>query len=95
MFWLILMAGGVGFLLGLWLVRVALIALVSVALVLVCIAVLPLAQWGLVLSAGFIFALIAVLQGGYLAGLMASWAWTRAKAPQAILRSSHIDQCRT
>ena len=95
MFWLILMAGGVGFLLGLWLLRVPLIGLVSAILVVICIAIAPLAQWGLALSAGFIFGLIGALQAGYLAGLMVSWAWARAKAPQAILRSSHIDQCRT
>ena len=45
-------------------------------------------------SIGFTVALVSALQAGYLAGLLASWAWMRAKAPHTILRSSHIDQRR-
>ena len=94
MFWLVLAAGGVGCVVGLWLLRAPSIALVSSALVLVCVGVALLAQWGLWASLGLTVALVSALQAGYLAGLLASWAWMRAKAPQAILKSSHIDQRR-
>lgn len=95
MLWLILMAGGAGLLCGVLLLRVHIIALVSVILVLLCVLVAPLTQWGFLGSVGFILALLGSLQGAYLIGVIASSAWTRAKAPDAILRSSHIDQCRT
>lgn len=95
MLWLMLLAGGAGLLLVTWMLRVHFIALVSVALVLVSIGVALTAQWGVVLIVAFIFGMLRALQGGYLVGLFASWAWMRARDPQAILRSNHIDQCRT
>lgn len=95
MFWLMLMAGGVGIVLGLSLVQIHFITLVSAALVVAFVCIAPLAQWGLAASIGYVFALLAALQAGYLAGLVASRVWTRVRAPQTILRSSHIDQCRT
>lgn len=96
MFWLVLIAGGAGFLLGLWKLRAGFIALVSAVLLMICAGASPFLDWGLVLGVGFTLALLGALQGGYLAGLIASGAWAvRAKAPQTILKSSHIDQCRT
>jgi hypothetical protein len=92
---LLLIAGATGFLLGLFLLRVPIVALGSVVLVLLGAFVALLAQWGLLGSVVFIVALIGTLQGTYLIGVIVSSAWTRAKAPNAILRSSHIDQCRT
>ena len=92
--WLILAAGGVGCLLGLWLMRVPLIALISSALVMVCVGNAPYAQWGLWATLWLTVALISALQAGYLAGLFVSVAWMRAKAPHKILRSSHNDQRR-
>jgi hypothetical protein len=95
MFWLMLLAGGVGIALGLALVKAHLIGLVSVVLMIICVAVVFYAQWELTTGVGFTFALLAVLQTGYLVGAIASRVWIRVRAPQAILRSSHIDQCRT
>ena len=91
MHWLILAAGGVGCLLGLWLMRVPFIALISSAFVLVCVGNAPYAQWGLWASIWLTVALISALQSGYLAGLLASAAWMRANAPHNILTSSHND----
>ena len=92
--WLILSAGGVGCLLGLWLVRAPCIALTSFALVLVSVGNAPSEQWGLWATIWLVVTLIIALQAGYLAGLFASVAWMRAKAPHKILRSSHNDQRR-
>ena len=92
--WLILAAGGVGCLLGLWLVRAPCIALTSFALVLGCVGNAPYAQWGLWATFWLTVALISTLQAGYLAGLFASVAWMRANAPHKILGSSHNDQRR-
>ena len=94
MLWLILAAGGVGCLLGLWLMRVPLIALISSAFVMVCVGNAPYAQWGVWATFWLTLALISALQAGYLAGLFASVAWMRAKAPNKILRSSPNDQRR-
>ena len=90
--WLILAAGGVGCLLGLWLMRVPLIALISSAFVMVCVGNAPYAQWGVWATFWLTLALISALQAGYLAGLFVSAAWIRAKTPHKILRSSHNDQ---
>ena len=92
MAWLVVAAGGVGCLLGLWLVRVPCIALISFAFILVCGGNAPYAQWGLWATFWFTLAFISALQAGYLAGLFASVAWMRASAPHKILRSSHNDQ---
>lgn len=96
MFWLVLLAGGAGFLLGLGRLRASFVGLVSAALLLISIGAAPFLEWGLAVSIGFILALLGALQGGYLMGLIASGAWVvRTKASQTILKSSHIDQCRT
>ena len=89
---LILAAGGVGCVLGLWLVRAPYIALISFALVVVCAGNAPSAQWGLWATAWLTVALISALQTAYLAGLLVSAAGIRAKAPHKILKSSHNDQ---
>ena len=93
MLWLILAAGGVGCLLGLWLMRVPCIALISFAFILVCVGNAPYAQWGLWTTSWFTLAFISALQAGYLAGLFAV-AWVGAKAPHKILRSRPNDQRR-
>ena len=90
--WLILAAGGVGCVIGLWLVRAPFIALFSFALILVCVGNAPYAPWGLWATIWLTVALISALQAGYLAGLFAAVAWMRDKAPHKILRSSHNDQ---
>ena len=92
--WLILAAGGVGCLLGLWLMRVPFIALISSAFVMVCIVVAPYALWGLWATFWLTVALISALQAGYLVGLFVSAEWLPAKAQHKILRSSHNDQRR-
>lgn len=92
MLWLIAMAGAIGVLLGLQLFRVHLIVAVSGVLALACIAVASVAQWSLLTGFAFAFALMGALQGGYLGGVLLSGVRARAKAPQPIFRSSHIDQ---
>ena len=92
MAWLILAAGGVGCLLGVWLVRVPFIALISFALVLACAGTAPYAHWGLWISIWVVVALLSALQAGYVVGLFASAAaWLRTSAPHNILTSSHSD----
>jgi hypothetical protein len=83
---LIIAVGGVGFLLGLWLLRAHVIALVSCALVVGCVAISAHAQWGVWGSIGLTVALVSALQACYLADLLAAVAWMRAKAPQTNLR---------
>jgi hypothetical protein len=92
---LLLIIGAAGFVVGLGAVRVQMLALISTVLLMIWIAVSLIVQWGLAFSLGFCFALLGALQGGYLLGLMARGLWTRAKAPQAMRKSSHTDQCRT
>ena len=92
MLWLILAAGGTGCILGLWLMRVPIIAVISLALVIVCAGIAPFAQRGLWSTIGWAVALVGALQAGYLVGLLASVVWMRTNAPHKILRSSHNDQ---
>lgn len=92
MLWLVVMTGGVGFVLGLWFFRVHSVIAASAALFLICIGIALFAQWNLLASIGFTFAALSALQCAYLGGLLVSSAWGRARAPHTILRSSHIDQ---
>ncbi len=92
MLWLILAAGGVGCLLGLWMMRIPIVALVSFALFLVTVGVAPFARCDVWSTIGLAVALIGALQAGYLVGLLAAVAWMRTKAAHKILRSSHNDQ---
>jgi hypothetical protein len=95
MLWLVVAAGGVGFVLGLCLFRLPAIVAASASLFFVCIGTALFAQWELLASIGLAFVVVTILQCGYLAGLSVSWAWSRARARHTILRSSHIDQWRT
>jgi hypothetical protein len=77
MLWMFAMAGGVGLLLGGLCLRLPSVLVASVALVLLGIVLMPLAQWSLPAAGAFLFALLGALQCGYLAGLMLSWSPTR------------------
>ena len=92
MLWPIIAAGGVGLLLGLLIVRVHLVIAASMVLALTCGAVALLAQWSILGGIASAFAHVAVLQVSYLGGVLFSSACPRAKAPQAVLRSSRVDQ---
>jgi hypothetical protein len=92
MLWIISAAGGLGCLLGLWLVRVPLIAPISFVLIVGCAGIAAYGQWGLWATVWITVAAISALQAGYFVGLSASVTWLRAKAPNAILTSSHNDQ---
>lgn len=95
MFWLVPIAGAVGVLLGLQMVRVHWVIVASAVAAVTSLAVAPVMQSSPLLTVVFMFSVISALQCGYLGGILLSSARTRAKAPHAILRSSHIDQWRT
>jgi hypothetical protein len=79
--------GSIGLLLGFWFRVPALVAASSVT-VLLYSSVGPFIELGPASAAMITFALVGVLQVGYLAGLMLSCAWSRVGAPalSAILR---------
>jgi hypothetical protein len=81
MLWLVVVAGGIGILLGLWL-RVHAAIAASGVIVLASVALLPFVPWSLIKAVMFTFALLGALQCGYLAGSMLSLVRTRANAPQ-------------
>jgi hypothetical protein len=81
MLWLTVIAGGIGTLLGLWLRIYAVIA-VSCVIVLASAVLIALLPWPLLQTAALTFALLAVLQCGYLAGCLLSSVWTRASSVQ-------------
>jgi hypothetical protein len=95
MFWLVPIAGGVGVLFGLQIVRVHWVIVASAVAAVVGLAVAPLMHSSPLMTVVFMFSLVSALQCGYLGGILLSSARTRANAPHAILRSSHIDQWRT
>ena len=68
--------GSVGLLLGFWFRAPALIAASGVTAV-VCLSVAPFTELELASAVGMTFALVGVLQVGYLAGLILSRAWSR------------------
>jgi|SRR6188508_1997644 len=75
MFWAFASTGSVGLLLGFWLRVPALIAASAVTAV-VCFLVASFTELEPASAAGLTFALVGVLQVGYLAGLMLSCAWS-------------------
>jgi hypothetical protein len=77
-------AGSMGLLLGFWLRVPALIAASGVTAV-VCLSVAPFTELGPASAVGMTFALVGVLQVGYLGGLILSRAWSRIR----LLRSRH------
>ena len=87
MFWAFASTGSVGLLLGFWLRVPALIAASAVTAV-VCFLVASFTELEPASAAGLTFALVGVLQVGYLAGLMLScaWSWIRlSRSGQASL----------
>jgi hypothetical protein len=80
-------AGSMGLLLGFWLRVPALIAASGVTAV-VCLSVAHFKELGLASAVGMTFALVGVLQVGYLAGLMLSGAWSTIR----LLRSRHTGE---
>jgi hypothetical protein len=76
--------GSVGLLLGFWGRAPALIAASGVIAV-ICLSVAPFTELGPASAVGMTFALVGVLQVGYLAGLMLSCAWSRIR----LSRSRH------
>jgi hypothetical protein len=79
MLWLALTLGAAGVLFGFWLIRVHFIIAESVALALLCVIAAPIAQWTPLVTVGHMLALMAALQGGYLAGVILFGASARAK----------------
>ena len=82
MLWALALASGMGLLLGLRL-RVPSVLAASAILVVCCVAVMPFANWSFLPAAAFTFGLLGALQCAYLAGLMLSCAWTRARSSPA------------
>jgi len=80
MLWAIVSVTCIGVLLGLWL-RVASVLAACLLLAVVGTALLPLLpEWSLLKMAAFIFALISVLQCGYLAGAIIAFGKKRARS---------------
>jgi hypothetical protein len=79
MIWLILVAGGIGILLGLKL-RMTSVLAASLAILATSLIVLPFSDWSFVSGAVFIAALITAVQFGYLLGLLLLTIWTRIGA---------------
>ena len=92
MIWLIAVGGGIGVLLGLLTVQVYAVAVASVAVVLLTWAIVPFAEWSLLLTIAFMFVLVSALQCGYLVGVALSLRANSSKAANTILKSSHMDQ---
>jgi hypothetical protein len=89
---LVVAAGVVGLVLGLFLFRLPAVIAASTGLFWVCIGMSLAAQWTVLGSIGLAFGVVSILQCGYLIGLFALSVWGRAKAPAPILRSGHLDQ---
>ena len=85
--WALVIAGGTGLLLGLWL-RVPAVLAASAATVVACTVLLPIANWSLLTAILFGFGLSTALQFGYLAGLMLSCALSQAGSWSGLLRSA-------
>jgi hypothetical protein len=96
MLWAIAASGGLGVVLGLRFKMPSVVA-ASAVLVLAWLLAAPFLSWSLLMSAGIAFSTLCALQGGYLAGLFISCAWSRVSAwplrphlPEAAtLRGSH------
>jgi hypothetical protein len=76
--WAIITAAGAGLLLGLRFRLNAVVAASVATMALSCLAA-TLMQLPLLTTLGLTYLLLAALQGGYLMGLAATCAWTRAK----------------
>lgn len=80
MLWLFAFGGLAGLLLGCWFRVPALIAASGLAAVVSMTAATHMGL-GFLFAVGLTFALLGALQVGYIAGLMLSCAWSRAKFP--------------
>jgi hypothetical protein len=76
-------------------VRIHWVIVASTIAAAIGLAMAPLMQWSPLMTIVSMFSAVGTLQCGYLGGMILSSARSRAKAPHAILRSSHIDQWRT
>jgi hypothetical protein len=79
MFWLVVMASGIGVVLGLWL-RVYAVILASSAIVLANVVLMPLQPRPVMQAVTSTIALLCALQCGYLVALMVPYVWARAGA---------------
>jgi hypothetical protein len=87
MLWLLVTAGALGVLLGLWL-RVWVLLAASVALVVTTTVLMTPEQWPPLQASGFILMLLSTLQLAYLVGLLLSGIWAR------LASSAQISTCR-
>jgi hypothetical protein len=78
MLWAFGAGGAIGLLLGLRF-RVPALLAASGLMAIVCFSVAPFTQLEPMTAAGLTFALLCMLQVGYLIGLMLSYAWSRAR----------------
>jgi hypothetical protein len=78
MLWAFAAAGGMGLLLGLWF-RMPVLLTASALTVAAGLLLVPFKEMGAMAGVGVTYALLAMLQVGYLAGLVVSHAWPRAK----------------
>jgi hypothetical protein len=79
MLWLIVIASGIGILLGLWL-RVLVLGVASAAIVLTSLVLMPFGQWSQMAGAVFTVALLCSLQCGYVVGALLSSSCTRVNS---------------
>jgi hypothetical protein len=79
MFWLVVMASGLGIVLGVWL-RVHAVTIASSAIVLGNVVLMPIQPRPVLQAVTSTIALLCALQCGYLVGLMVSYIWARAGA---------------
>jgi hypothetical protein len=70
-------AGATGLVLGFWF-RVPALLAASLVTAAICLLVAPFAELGATAAVGVSFALLGMLQAGYLTGLTLSCAWSRA-----------------
>jgi hypothetical protein len=84
MLWAMVSVACIGILLGLWL-RVGSVLAASLILAAVSTPLLPLfTEWSLLRAAGFLFALLSALQGGYLVGAVIACSQTRTQSSATI-----------
>lgn len=89
---LVVAAGLVGLVLGFFLFRLPAVIAASASLFWACIGMSLAGQWTVLGSIGLAFAVVTILQCGYLVGLFALSVRGSAKAPDPILGSSRVDQ---
>ena len=78
MLWAFAAAGGMGLLLGLWF-RMPVLLTASALTAAAGVLFVPFKEMGAMAGVGLVYALLATLQVGYLAGLVLSYTWSRAR----------------